>query len=104
MQSIKINGLASLERNLRKLVEDLPQMRRETNERLSEQVFAEEAQAIPWKGDGPPSENWREYSASLKNWYALALDSYNQAGSKLEKAAIEETNQLADQIQKSLKK
>lgn len=154
-QSVKINGLDYLQEDLKRLAEELPEMRREAHERLSKQILAEVRKdlsqragestgtvagwqeayvgtkggyaAVRPKADTfveykntkyavghvtnaienghairRPSGKWKNYRARIKHRYVLGLKFYNQASSKLEKMAIEEANQLAENIQKTL--
>ena len=156
-QSVKINGLDYLQEDLKKLTEELPEMRREAHERLSRQMLAEVQKDLSQRAKDStgkvagwqeayvgtkggyaavrpkaktfveyknrkyavgyvtnaienghairrPSGKWKNYRARIKHRYVLGLKFYNQAGSKLEKMAIDEANRLADSIQKSLTK
>lgn len=71
-QSVKINGLDYLQEDLKKLTEELPEMRREAHERLSRQMLAEVQKDLSQRAKDSTGKvaGWQEAYVGTKGGYA----------------------------------
>ena len=71
-QSVEINGLSKLQRDLQELIQEIPERRRELHERLSEQMQKELVGAIGslTKTSSGDLASWQERTVGSRGGYA----------------------------------
>lgn len=78
-QSVKFNGLDYLQEDLKRLAEELPEMRREAHERLSKQMLAEVRKDLSQRAGESTGTvaGWQEAYVGTKGGYAAVRPKAN---------------------------